>query len=124
MKATEVLQHAMALGEGEVINIPCRDLSELERIRISLYRHRRQLATTLPQLADNIKISMSKATLSLVVCLETDIPAIQIINKEGKVVKEITDKGKLSQEQERIAAAMREDGKSEDEIKEYFASSD
>ena len=128
MSAKEVFDKAITLQDGESLLVPCNDLRQQESLRVSLAYHRRLY---LDRSSANFDILVSKtlqegrAFISL-----SKVPRITsgfIVSKDGTArvtslkPDPISQVGREALEVSRIRQAMKEDGMTEEEIDNYFA---
>ena len=124
--AGEIMNAAIRMEEGEKVTIQCEDYTEMENLRSHLYRVRRTLLKSHPTIANMLWISrkIDGDNYFVTVAKEKTVSNVFIIGKDGTTRPfERPEMGTLSNETEdqRIARLMREDGKTEEEIAEYFA---
>ena len=110
------------LPDGESLSIDCDTKSQLNRIRMSLYRQRNKLENVAPLLAAVITISqrIDNNSYSIVIGKNTEDVELFTFDKEGNKVALTLETKDDESKNERLAQLMREAGKSEEEIKEYF----
>ena len=117
---TDLFQKTFELTPGDVIVIPCRDFSEMEAIRRSLYREMAKLRKMSKELANEIGIHRRNEEGSYAVALtrrKTSVTRAFVVSKKGGV-SEIPHKAE-SEEVKRIEQLMLKDGYSIEDIKEY-----
>jgi hypothetical protein len=118
----EVFQSAFDLKPEDSIVIPCRDFRETERIRNALYREVSKLRKISSDLADEIRIKRVINGSNYAIILSRvpgRVNTAFLITGDGKIQEVSKDKDR---ELDRIEKLMREDGYSEEEIKDYKAS--
>ena len=114
-----LFQTALTMNSGEVIVVPCRDFREMEAIRSSFYRERRTLKKLSSDLAAEIGIHrrIEDGTHAVVLSkLTMKVPRAYLVTKDGTVTELERDK---TDQVERIAELMLQDGCSAEEIYEY-----
>lgn len=110
------------LPDGETLSIDCENSSQLDRIRMALYRQRSKLEKIAPELATTITISKRVKDGSYSIVIGKDVESIELFtfdqagNKQPLTL-ETKDAGIKN---DRIRQLMLKEGKSEEEIEEYF----
>ena len=112
------------LPDGQKLSIDCEDKGQLGRIRMALYRQRNKLTKIAPELAAIITISqrIEGKSYSIVIGKNTEDIELFTFDEEGnKIPTTLKSKDTVIRD-ERIRKMMLSDGKSEEEVKEYFQS--
>ena len=126
LTAGQIMNMAIRMDEGEKVMVECVSYEEMESLRTHLYRVRSSLLKTHPSIANMLWISrkVDGDNYFVSVVKEKTVSNAFIIGKDGTIRPfEKDDAGMITSESEdqRIARLMREDGKTEEEIAEYFA---
>jgi len=125
--AEEIIGQAITLAEGGKIVIRCGSYDEMESLRTNLYKVRKALLKTNRALARMLWISRETRSDGwfVLVTKEKTVSNIVIIDKDGSVRPFERPEASMfpssETEDQRIMRLMREDGKTEEEIAEYFA---
>ena len=126
LTAGQIMNMAIRMDEGEKVIVECASYEEMESLRTHLYRVRSSLLKTHPSIANMLWISrkIDGDNYFVSVVKEKTVSNAFIVGKDGTIRPfEKDDAGMITSESEdqRIARLMREDGKTEEEIAEYFA---
>ena len=126
LTAGQIMNMAIRMDEGEKVIVECASYEEMESLRTHLYRVRSSLLKTHPSIANMLWISrkIDGDNYFVSVVKEKTVSNAFIVGKDGTIRPfEKDDAGMITSESEdqRIARLMREDGKTEEEIGEYFA---
>ncbi len=110
------------LPDGETLSVDCEDKGQLGRIRMALYRQRNKLEKIAPKLAAIITISQRIDGNSYSIVIGKNVENIELftVDTSGKKIPITLDSKDKDITRERIAKLMKEDGKSDEEIAEYF----
>lgn len=121
LSSTELFSKALMLEPGGRIVMPCNSFSEMERVRIALYRQLNKLRKVNSQEAAKLAISRSsvkdEGKYIISIWYAADIKDAFIEHADG-TVEELTT-ASADSELEYICTLMRKDGLSEDEIEQY-----
>lgn len=113
-----------SLPNGETLAIKCNDERQVDRIRTALYRQRAKFEKIAPMAASVITISKRTDSKDFAVIIGKNIESFKfsIIDKDGNESSlNTTITGNIEEIQKRrIEQLMLDEGKSEEEIKEYF----
>ena len=110
------------LPNGESLSVDCDTEGQLDRIRMALYRQRNKLEKLAPGIAATITISkrVDNKSYSIVIGKNAENIELFTFDSEGKKLP-LELKSRLDEnKKERLTKMMREAGKSEEEIEEYF----
>lgn len=110
------------LPDGEALSIDCDTESQLDRIRMALYRQRNKLEKITPGIAATVTISKRVVNNSFSIVVGKNIENVELFtfdSKGNKVPLALASRTKET-DKERMIDLMKKDGKSEEEINEYF----
>ena len=110
------------LPDKESLSIDCDTEAQLDRIRMALYRQRNKLEKIAPGIASIITISKRVEGKSFSIIIGKNIERVDLFtfDKKGKKVPITIETKDEDLNKERMKALMRKDGKSEEDIEEYF----
>ena len=129
LTAATAIDKALLLEEGETITIPCPSYDSMESLRSQLYKRKKTLAKAYRKMADSIYITRetNKHGWFIHLTKQHRVTGAFITGKDGSI-RPFFDEKDLDTatfgdetEDQRIMRLMREDGKTEEEIAEYFA---
>ena len=126
LTAREIMDQAVTLNSGQRIAVQCASYNEMEALRTNLYKLRAMMLKKHRQLAYTLWVSrkIEGDNYFVIVTKETEIKNAVIINPDGStepMVRKDVSTMTGETEDQRIMRLMREDGKTEEEIAEYFA---
>jgi len=110
------------LPNGESLSIDCDTEGQLDRIRMALYRQRNKLEKLAPGIASVITISkrVQNNNYSIIIGKNNENVELFTFDTEGNKVPLTLESKVEDLDKERIRGLMRNAGKSEEEIEEYF----
>jgi len=114
-----LFQTALTMNTEDTIVVPCRDYREMESIRRAFYRELKLLKKLSSDLAAEIGIHrrIESGTHAVVLSkLKTQVARAYLVTKDGRVTEISRSK---TDETERIAELMEQDGYSTEEVNEY-----
>ncbi len=113
-----------SLPNGETLVIKCENERDVDRLRMALYRQRTKFERISPSLASVITVSKRTDEKDYAVIIGKNIEdfAFSIIDADGNesVMNQTLDGDLEQKKRDRIKQLMKKDGKSEEEIEEYF----
>lgn len=119
--AVELFQRALTLEAGGRIVIPCQDYYEMERVRVALYKQLNRLRRANRKLAEKLSISREfsseNAKFMVYISHSAFIRDAFVELPDGSIKELVMPKPET--ELDRICALMKEEGHTDEEIKEY-----